>query len=223
MMLTMFKVTQDWQMPVNILVLIVFVFCIARGWRKGFLRSVLSLCSMFLSVWLAWSTEEIFASRISLLPENRLSKTNLFGVDAIYAFFNQMIWFLILFAVFRILFFLLDRILKRLHSVAGIRQISEILGGVFGGIQAVLWCLVFCVIFSTPLFANGSLAIDGTVLGLIRDAGESAGIDPAVPALTGNAFSSAQNGMKKLTEKERKFMEQWLNENGYDRKGEKIQ
>lgn len=220
-MLTMFKVTQDWQMPVNILVLVIFIYCIARGWKKGLLRSVLSLFSMFLSFWLAWNTKEVFASRISLLPENWLSETKMFGVDAIYAFFNQILWFLILFVVFRILFFLLDRILKKLHSVTGIRQVSEILGGIFGGIQAVLWCLMFCVIFSTPIFINGSLAINGTALGLVRDVAGNSGMDLAVPALTSSAFSSAENGVEKLTEKEKNTIEKWLDDNGYDRKGDK--
>lgn len=220
---TMFEVTQNWQMPVNILVLGVFIFCIARGWKKGLLRSLLSLFSMFLSLWLAWNAKEILASRISILPEGWLGRSGLAGIDAVYTFFNQIAWFLILFLIFRFLFLILDRILKRLHSIAGIRQISEILGGIFGGMQAVLWCLLLCVVLSTPLFINGSLAMNGTALGIIRDLSESVGVSQTDPVVTSSAFSTAQNGIGKLTEEERKTIEKWLDDNGYDQKGDKEQ
>lgn len=216
----MFEVTQDWLMPVNLLVLAVFVFCIARGWKKGVVRSVLSLVSLFLSIWLAWKTKDIFSTEFMILPDKGLKGTELFGMDAVYSFFNQIAWFLILFVIFRILFFILDRILKRLHEIGGIRQISEVLGGIFGGIQAVLWCLVFCVVLSTPLFVNGSLAVDGTALGLIRDVAGNTGSEIAVPAVTGGAFSATQNATEKLSRKETDAIEQWLKTNGYKQKGE---
>lgn len=217
---TMFEVTESWQMPVNLLVAAVFIFCMVRGWKKGLLRSFLSLFSMFLSLWLAWNTKDIMATEISILPESWLGNSLLSGIDAVYTFFNQIAWCLVLFLVFRILFFVLDRILKKLHAIAGIRQISELLGGVFGGIQAVLWCLVLCVVFSTPLFINGSLAVDGTALGVVRDLGGSVMESPADPVVTSEAFSMAQNGMNKLTADERKVIAKWLNDNGYDQKGD---
>ena len=216
----MFTVTQNWQMPVNILVLVIFVFCIVRGWKKGVLRSVLSLVSMFLSIWLAWKTKNVFSTEFMILPETGLAQTKLFGMDAIYSFFNQIAWFLILFTVYRILFLILDRILKKLHSVPGIRQISEVLGGIFGGIQAVLWCLMLCVVLSTPLFVNGSLATDGTALGVIRDMAGSTGSTAAIPAITSSAFSNAQKSVGNLSEKEFEAIRQWLKTNGYEEKGE---
>lgn len=216
----MFEVDQSWQTPVNLLVLVIFIFCIARGWKKGLLRSVLSLVSMFLSIWLAWHTKEIFSSRFAILPDTGMQETKLFGLDAVYGFFNQIVWFLILFVIFRILFFLLDRVLKKLHSIQGVRQISEILGGIFGGIQAVIWCTLLCLLFSTPLFHNGMQMVDGTVLGTIRNVSMEISGNADLPVLTGNAFSTAGENMDKLTEEEKKALNKWLDENGYSRKGE---
>lgn len=219
----MFEVNQSWRTPVNLIVLVIFILCIFRGWKKGLFRSVLSLVSMFLSIWLAWHTKEIFSSRFAILPDTGMREMKLSGMDAIYDFFNGILWFAILFVIFRILFFLLDRVLKKLHSIPGVRQVSGILGGIFGGVQAIIWCLLFSLVLSTPLFHNGAQLADDTGLGKIRDVSMEITESMGLPVLTGEAFSTASGKMDSLTGKEKKALNKWLDENGYSRKGNENQ
>ena len=138
----MVNLNESMIMPVNGIVILLAFVCMWNGYRKGLLRSLLSLAGTLLETLTA----------------------------QYYTLANRLLYFVILFLVFRIVCMLLDFLLKVLQTMPGYHFVSSVSGMILGLIQTCIWCLVICVVLESPVFYHGSMIVNETILSPIKEA-----------------------------------------------------
>ena len=57
-------------------------------------------------------------------------------------------------------------IIKMLGKVPLVKQVNQLLGGVFGLVNTGIWLIVFSIILMSPFFENGQQVIEATPLSM---------------------------------------------------------
>ena len=156
-------------MPVNGIVILVAFVCMWNGYRKGLLRSLLSLIGTIASFYLAWMFSENLSTSMPLIKNTSQDPLMQAFTAQYYTLANRLIYFVILFLVFRIICMLLDFLLKVLQTMPGYHFVSSVLGMILGLIQTCIWCLLMCVVLESPIFQHGSLIVNETILSPIKE------------------------------------------------------
>lgn len=211
----MFEVSQDWLMPVNIGVILIFLIFILWGAKKGFLLMIVSLIGTAASFFGAWFFGGILADYIRLWPRQWAMLQNTPIAAASWQFMNQICWFLTLFVVFRIIFGFITMICKGLQDVPLIKQISVILGGALGAAEAMLFVLVFSIALNSPLFKNGKEAADQTLVAKVNEITGMVYDKMLEPIIDADAFYQAYESAADMTNEQRENLKRWLEEKGY--------
>lgn len=167
----MFTVDEKWIPIINAITAGIFLLCFFRGWKKGVLRMLISLLGTIISLFGAWYLSPSIAKSFSLWPTSMTPLQDTLFASQVYGLFNRIACFFLLFILFRILFAVLDKIFKGLMKMPGFKQIMEILGGLLGIVEGVIWSMLLALLLSTPLFINGADAMDQSVLKTIQTTG----------------------------------------------------
>ena len=136
--------------------------CMWNGYRKGLLRSLLSLAGTIASFYLAWMFSENLSTSMPLIRNTNLDPLLQTLTAQYYILANRLLYFVILFLVFRIVCMLLDFLLKVLQTMPGYHFVSSVSGMILGLIQTCIWCLVICVVLESPVFYHGSMIVNET-------------------------------------------------------------
>ncbi|MCH4019848.1 MAG: CvpA family protein [Erysipelotrichaceae bacterium] len=201
---------------VDVVLACFYVLMFALGWQKGILRAVINLAGTLASVWIAWLLAPILSDFVHLLPRSAAAMQNTAIANAAYQFSNELIWFLIVFAALKIIFALLENIAKGIQRIPGIHMISSILGALFQTGAAIIWTLVFCVILSLPLFANGNAVIQGTLIGTVENKVSEVAGPYIEPFTRTDAFLELFQDANGLQSQQRETIRKWLQEHNYD-------
>ena len=86
-------------MPVNGIVILLAFVCMWNGYRKGLLRSLLSLAGTVASFYLAWMFSENLSSSMPLIRNTNLDPLLETLTAQYYTLANRLIYFVILFLV----------------------------------------------------------------------------------------------------------------------------
>lgn len=167
----MITVDDTWIFGINCTVAAIFIFCFIRGWQKGCIRMLIALLGTIISLIAAWFLSPSLAGAFSLWPKTMTPMQDTIFASQVYSLFNRIACFLLLFILFRIIFAILDRVFKGLMKLPGFKQVMEILGGIFGILEGVIWSMLLALLLSTPLFINGADAVDQSVLHTIQTTG----------------------------------------------------
>ena len=165
----MITIQESWIPILNIIIVGIFVYCFVRGWHHGFLRMILSLIGTLGAIYGAWLLAPLLEKKISIWPQAWTPMQDSIFSSLIYPVFNKVAWFFLLFILIKIIFFVLDKVLKVLQKLPLVKQAAEILGGVVGILEAVIWCVILSLILCTPLFSNGADAVDQSFLLTIQN------------------------------------------------------
>ncbi len=212
----MFHVTSEWLMPANIAIAAVFVLLFFAGAKRGLLRQVVALAGTFASFWLAWQASSVLTRYIRLWPKDWAILQDTPYAEVARLYMNQICWLVVVFLVLRLLFSLLDQIAKGLGEIPVIDSLNEIGGGLFGLAEAAILAAVFTIGLGTPLFQNGTLLQEGTILKQINTMTGSLFHRFVSPVLSGEALQQLYQKGEELTEEQRHNLETWLQENGFD-------
>lgn len=165
----MVNLNESMIMPVNGIVILVALVCMWNGYRKGLLRSLLSLVGTIASFYLAWMFSENLSTSMPLIKNTSQDPLFQAFTSQYYRLANRLIYFVILFLVFRIVCMLLDFLLKVLQTMPGYHFVSSVLGMILGLIQTCIWCLLMCVVLESPVFHHGSLIVNESILSPIKE------------------------------------------------------
>ncbi len=212
----MITLNETWIMPINLIALLLTIFFAVEGFKRGFLRSVLSLIGTIASFYLGWILSDNMSLAFPLVHNTSSSELLQQMSEQIYTFANRIIWFIILFLFFRLICLILDLLLKSLHSIPGYHYLSCILGMVFGFIETVFWILILCVFLECPLFSGGSVVVESSVLGTVEDIVTPISEDFFEPVINSNAFSKLGNNIDSMSEDKIQEIKDWLESEGYN-------
>lgn len=214
----MITVNADQSTILNIIAIILIVFLCIQGFRKGLIRSILSLIGTILSYYLAWLISKSLAEyfpiitniTIDSLPE-LITQSDLYQ-NLIVNGIDRIIWFLIMFFALRIILFVLDKILKQIHEIPGIHMISGILGMLFGFIESVVWLVVLAIILETPLFNGGKELVDNSILSPVKEASTNAFSSFTTPLTMMDDISSLEENIDTFTQDQLQQLQKYLEE-----------
>lgn len=208
--------SNDVMMYINIGILVLYVFYLISGWRKGFLLQVANLVGMILSFYFAWRYSDVVSTHIHLLPKDLAPFQDTIFKEAAFAFFNQIICFIALFLVFKIVFYFIEKLISSIQEIPFLKQISGLLGALVGGIVATFWILMVCVVLRLPLIKDGNAMIEQTYLGTIYDTATTLFGEVGGPSLTTEAFNHMYTNAKNMDDSDQKAVDQWLRSHGYE-------
>lgn len=141
---------------VDIVILILLVFGALLGFKRGFIRELVSLVGIFVIIILSF----LLKNPISVFLYNNLPFINFGGIFKDITVINILVYeviaFFIVFFVLSILFRILIKVTKVLEKILTMTIIlgipSKILGAVLGVVQTVVYVFIILYILSLPTF-----------------------------------------------------------------------
>ncbi len=206
----MITLTENLITPMNGVVLLLTIFFAYAGFKRGFLRSLLSTIGTIASFYLAWILSDNMSLAFPLIQNSSTDEIIQQMSEQIYTFMNRVVWFFLLFLLFRVICFVLDLFLKSIHSIPGYRIISSTLGMLFGFVETIVWILLLCVLLESPLFKNGSLIVDGSILGTIKDIVVPVSKELFEPVIEMDGFSKTIDNIDSISEEKIQEFKVWL-------------
>lgn len=195
-----------------------YILMFFLGYRKGIIRALIDLVGTVAAVWIAWMAAPAISDFAHVWPREWVPMQDTVMAGAVYQFVNELVLFIILFVLMKVMIALLENIARGIDMVPGIHFVSSLLGGVFQLAVAVLWTLIFCVILGLPVFTNGTDAVNRTLIGTVRDAAGAVSSSYIAPFMDSDAFGEFFENTGNLPEESRDAIRQWLKDHGYDEK-----
>lgn len=206
----MIELNESIVIVLNLCALLLAIYFIFQGFRKGLLRSLLSLVGTILSFYLSWMLSEDIGNTFPLIQNTSTDILIQQMSGEIYTFANRVIWFVIVFIILRIICFVLDFILKSVHKIPGVHFVSSILGMLFGLVETVVWILLLCIFIESPIFAHGSTMVDESVLGAIKDLVTPISQQLFEPVIKTDAYSKIIDDINSISEDKIENIKTWL-------------
>ena len=130
----------------DILVLVIFGFCLIRGIFRGLVKEVSSIIGVIAGYYAAYT----YYPHVAKLLSQWVS----------VAAYSKLIGFLVIFIGIFLIISILGVIIKYLMSIAFLGWVDRISGGVFGLVKGLLIASVLFIVFTTFLSKNASLVKD---------------------------------------------------------------
>ncbi len=212
----MIDISQDIIQWVNLAVLVFYIIFIFLGIRRGFILSVISAVGSVASFLIAWRYCSVAVDYFHFVPDSLLPMQDTLLADTVATYVNELAWFLVIFLVLKLILAIISKAIASIENLPVIKQLSGLLGGIFGMIVATVWIIIFCVILNIPIFENGSEVVNQTWLGRIRD--DTSQLVSAVGAPTDSAemINRLYRGMENLDDSDKDALREWLEEHGFE-------
>lgn len=164
----MFKFPHEFIVYLNAIWALFLVFVLYRGYKRGMLLQVVGLIGTFISLIIAWLFSDVFVNVYTFINYNKtgISKFDMFVSDNA----NQMIWFLIIFVVIRLLMLVLTPIASMISKIPLIKQVNSILGALFSIVIYFVYMGLLILFLTLPVITNGNEIIENTLLKPIQSA-----------------------------------------------------
>lgn len=212
----MFEVNEQWLLPADIVILLIFVIHFWIGYKRGFLRTVVSLVLLVLSYFSSWILSGVLARYIQIWPKGwNYLQGSMFEAPAM-RFLNEVSWFLVLLIAFRIVSLLIDRMVKDLQNLPVIHQASALLGGALGLLEGTVLILALSLLCNTPVFSNGNMLVEKTLAKEVNGLVTMAFDRFSLPVIDAEAFNQIYEDASKLSEEQKQAVEEWLKERGFE-------
>ncbi len=204
-------------MPINIAIAVITVLFVIRGARKGVFLQILTTLGTVVSFLAAWRYCGLAQQYCNVVPAslNPFAGNPVFG-KAATTYINEMAWFFILFIGMRLCFRILEKLAEGLSSLPVIKEFSMLLGGALGLVNAGVWILVAATLLHTPLFANGDVMAEKTVIQSITDKAAEVSEAAGAPVLSSETFSRIYHNALNLDDRDKEFLANWLKEHGLE-------
>ena len=200
---------------VNIAVLLLLGLFFFIGYKRGLVRSVISVIFSIASLYIAWLLASVFAKRFPLWKVNIYAIQGTVFEEAAKELMNQFLWFLLLTVLIKFFFMFIVYILKGVKKIPVVKDFDALGGGIFGLIEAFFWIFFLCILLNTRIFANGAELIDNTLLKPINGI-TSVLVSHVSKNINGvEGMSTLLQGGNNLAQEQKENLEKWLDENGY--------
>lgn len=217
MIINMITISENYLIAINIGVVALYLFFILRGAKKGFLLQILSTFGTFLAFFAAWRYCGFASKYYHLWPENLnpMSATPVLK-EAVYEYLNEIAWFFALFVIILLLCKILEKMVRGISDLPVIKEISGLLGGILGAMAATVWIVVISMVMRTPMFVNGTEAVENSMVGIISSTSARVVEQFAGPVTSSETFSKLLHNVQDLDGKDKEYIENWLSDHGFD-------
>lgn len=144
---------------INILIALIYIVIGIISYRNGFLVQLITFIYNGLALFVSWFLAPIIASRLPLVNNNMLG--NFVGIAP---FVNILIYFLLIFIVLKLLYLLINPLLKKVSKIPIIGGLNKIGGLIFGFINATLIIILLSILLNTSIIKNGKEIKENTIL-----------------------------------------------------------
>ncbi len=218
----MITITDKYYSFINIAIILMFIFFFIIGYKRGFIRSIISLVFSIITLYLAWSFSSILAKHFPFWPVNLYALHNTPMEEAAKHLMNQFSWFIVLTIIIRFIFLFINYVLKSVKKIPVIKGIDSIGGGLFGLIETCFWIFFLCILLNTRVFANGNEIIESTYLKPINNFSSNivSKISDEMHGVEG--MKELLQGGSNLAEEQKENLENWLIDNGYSEAADTI-
>lgn len=211
----MITISENYYLYINILVLLFLALFFFLGYKRGLVRSVISMLFSILSFYIAWMVASVLCKFFPIWPVNIYAIQGTPFEDAAKQIMNQFSWFIVLVILLRLLFLFISYLLKSIKKIPVIKNFDELGGGIFGLIEAFFWIFFICIVLNTRIFSNGQDVIDSTLLKPINSISSTL-LTKVSDELDGvEGMSTLLQGGHDLANEQKENLEKWLIENGY--------
>ena len=197
---------------INIAAIVILAGSILLAYKNGFIYQLLNLIAFFVSIVASIVLAPTLAEHFPLFKDY-----SDLGDMITKVFLNSIIWYFIVFIVFKIILAILLTIAKMFSKLPIIGKLNKILGALLGAVTGTLWVLVLSTILSTPLFINGQEAIDHTIIRPLSNISNEA-VAKMSEYVDFDAITSSLGdeiaGMDDLSE----AFGKWLDDNGFGKR-----
>lgn len=212
----MITIPESFTLYIDIAVIVLYCIAFVVGYRKGFFVQIISTVGTILCFALAWRYSSVGAQFFRIFPKSLAPLQDTVMKDAIYAYANEIAWFIVLFIVFRLILFIFEKFISGLRKIPVIKQASGLLGGILGIIVMTVWMLVFSIILNTSFFKNGREIKEKTYLNLITKSVSTAVEKFGIPVNSTEAFNKLYTGAQDLSDDDKQAIKSWLEARGYE-------
>ncbi len=211
----MITIPEDYIYLFNIAVIVIYVLFVMKGMHKGVLSQLLDLFGTLIAFFVSWRYSDIGSSFFSLVPKSILAFQDTLLAEDIYALANRTVWFLLLFIICKIIFHLLSKLFDGIQKVPGLKEISSLLGGLFGFFSATIWIIVICTALKMPVFTNGQVIYNRSMLSNINETAVQAVNMLGVSTDTSDLFNDIYLKVKDMPDNDKEAVTKWLEDQGY--------
>ena len=205
----------EWIILVDLLILALFIINIARGYKNGFLVSLINVVRFIAALIVASFLSGPVAKVFPLLNLNKggldLVITQALGIRG-----SESIWFILIFFGVYILSFLVIPIVKLLDIIPILDSLNKLLGLIFGAILGSLKVLIVYLLFTLPIFSNGEVVLEQSRLKHFTSSIKL--VQVFTGEISDNLIFQKMVLNKPLQEKQEQEIEAWLKSMNLDEK-----
>lgn len=148
---------------VDIIVVVIFILCMAFSYKNGLIYELVSLLLIFISLFFAYLLSPILAKRYYLIKPDLSSFPDI-NPTVIYNGVNVVVWFIVLVILFCLLLILIKPLFKKLTKIPVIGWVNKVFGVVIGFIKGLFICFIISYLLSLSIFKNGNDIKNGTFI-----------------------------------------------------------
>lgn len=148
----------------NAAFVILMIVLMMIGYKNGLILSLIN-CVGWIVAFLAAYMFSPAASRILTLYPLALTPMNDTAFGAVFQqMFNQLVWFVLIAAVVKLVCLFLKPIAKVFCNVPVLGFFNKVAGAAFGIVNMWIWTSIICMVLQLPAFEWGKDVIDGSLL-----------------------------------------------------------
>lgn len=211
----MFTIEYAWLLYIDIAVILIYLAFFFLGVHRGFLYQIITLIASVASFFVSWRYHELFADYAEIWPRSLTPMQDTLFADILYQKMNQVVWFVLLFLILKLMFAIVSQLFKGLQEVPILRQINGIFGGLLGLVISTIWVLVFSVFLNTPVITNGQMVKEQTLVGLVIQESKKVSAEFGGPENAGEVLNYIYTSAQELDGQDMEIVSQWLEEHGF--------
>lgn len=203
----------DWMGYLNGVIIIWFAVTLYIGYKKGLLLQLVDVVGTFVSLFAAWIFAPVF---VQIFQFFKASGTGFLTINQLVVHqMNQLIWFVILFGVIRVVLLLVTPLATIISKVPLVKQVNSAVGGVFSVAFFALKLVLICVFLTTPIVKNGQEIIDNTWLVYVERASTPV-LGSFDDFMNQNAAIQSIITDQQLSPSQQTAMVKWLEKHGFN-------
>lgn len=146
----------------NFVLIIWFLITVAVGYKKGLLLQIIDLTGTIVALFAAWLFAPVMVKVYQFVKP---MGSGLVTVEQVITHkTNELIWFLILFIIARILLLFVTPLASFISKMPLIKQVNSAIGGIFSIVLFAFKLLILTFFLSFPIIKNGQEIIENTWL-----------------------------------------------------------
>lgn len=143
---------------INILVAIILLYSLIKGYKKGFIYEIVNLIYTILTFLIAWFIAPVLANILPLIKLG--SPYDLLGIEPII---NTVAYYAIVVIIFKLLGFFIMPLFNSLSKLPLLGSLNKLLGLCLGFINASIIIVAISILLNMPLIKDGKEIKENTI------------------------------------------------------------